>query len=189
MLLRRRPAQRLNLSRLAMHIKRACLSRHGLAVFASNRMCGVSVESAGVGIEGCFGLTQRGQDLAVELRCSGPRRSSSLRNARTDHRDVHALAAEVIDHREAFDAPAVGKCFPHEVCAPGVIDVLSGCQGLALASGAFDLGALAHRQVGQLVQAPHAFVVHLVAFKAQQVLDAPVAKALALVRQLDDARA
>lgn len=83
------------------------------------------------------------------------------------HRDVHTLVAEVIDYRQALDVPAIGQRVHHEVRAPGVIDVLTGGQRLALARGALDLAAFAHRKVGQLVQAPPALVVHMVAFKAQ----------------------
>lgn len=130
-----------------------------------------------------------GQRVAAELRCLVQQAHDILATHAVFHRDVHTLAAEVIDHRQALDAPAVSQCVHHEVCAPSDIDVLAGSQGLAHASRAFDLAALAHRQVGQLVQASHAFVVRLVAFKAKQVVDGPVAKAQTLVRQLDDARA
>lgn len=51
------------------------------------------------------------------------------------------------------------------------------------------VAALAHRQVGQLVELVHALVVDLGTCGAQQVADAPGAKAPPLVCQLDDALA
>ena len=97
------------------------------------------------------------------------------------HGDVHALAAEVIHHRQALDAPAVGQGIHHEVHAPGVVDILAGRQGLTLADGALDLAALAHRQVGLLVQAPNAFVVHLPPLQGQQIVKQPLVIALIAV--------
>lgn len=100
--------------------------------------------------------------------------------------DVHALAAEVIYHRQALEAPAVDQCVHHEVRTPGVIDMAAAYQGLTLVRRALDLAAFARRQVRQLVQAPHALVIDLLALKTQQVVDMPLVKPAVLMRQLDD---
>jgi hypothetical protein len=101
--------------------------------------------------------------------------------------NVHALAAEVVDDRQALDAPAVGQRVHHEVGTPGVVDVAAGRQRRALEADALGLAALAQRQLVHLVQPPHTLVVHLVALPGEQVVDASVAEAPALMRQLDDA--
>jgi hypothetical protein len=105
------------------------------------------------------------------------------------HGDGHALATEVVDHRQALDAPGVGQRVHHEVGAPSVVDVPAGGQRHALEADALGLAAFAHRQLVELVQPPHALVVDLMAFAHEQVVDAPVAKAPTRMRQLDDAGA
>ena len=35
------------------------------------------------------------------------------------------LPAEVVDHRQALDAPAAGQCVHHEVGAPRVVDMVA----------------------------------------------------------------
>jgi hypothetical protein len=64
--------------------------------------------------------------------------------------DVDALMAEVVGHRQALDAPAVGQAVADEVHAPYLIDRFGDLQRHALAGRALRLLAFAHRQLGAL---------------------------------------
>lgn len=69
--------------------------------------------------------------------------------------DVHALVAEVIGHRQTFDAPAVGQAVTDEVHAPHLVDALGQLQRHAFRGGTPDLLAPAHGQVQMLVIIGH----------------------------------
>ena len=105
------------------------------------------------------------------------------------HSDVHALVAEVVGHGQALDAPPAGQAVADEVHAPHLVDRLTLVQRHAFELQALLAAALAHRQIGQLVEPVHALVVDLRACRAQQVANAPVAEAPPLVSQHDDALA
>jgi hypothetical protein len=97
--------------------------------------------------------------------------------------------AEVVDDGQALDAPAAGQCVHHEVQAPHLVARLGLQQWHAFIPDSLCLAALAHRQVVVAVQTPHTLVVDCMAFTGEQVVDAPIAKVSAFMRQLDDARA
>jgi len=103
--------------------------------------------------------------------------------------NVHALMAEVVGDGQALDAPPIGQAVADEVHAPHLVDRLALVQRHAFELQALLAAALAHRQVGQLVEPIHALVVDRGARSAQQVADAPVAEAPPLMGQLDDALA
>ena len=94
--------------------------------------------------------------------------------------------AEVIGHRQALDAPSIRQAIADEVHAPDFVDALGQLQRHALAGRALGLLAFAYGQLGLAVQPVHALVVHAGEFRAQHVVDAPVAKAPAGVGNLDD---
>ncbi len=75
------------------------------------------------------------------------------------HRDVDALAGEVIGDGQAFDSPAIGQCVADEVQAPGLVGTRGGNQRCALAAVLPGLVALAHRQALLAVEAVHLLVV------------------------------
>jgi hypothetical protein len=102
------------------------------------------------------------------------------------HGNVHALVAEVVGHRQKFDASSIGQAVADEVHAPHLVDALGQLQRHPLRGGPLGLLALAHGQVGFAVQAIHAFVVHAGKLRAQQIVDAAVAKATARLGDLDD---
>ena len=102
------------------------------------------------------------------------------------HCDVHALVAEVIDHRETFDAPASTETVADEIHAPDLIDASGQLERHALRRRPSDLPAPAHGKVGFAVQPVHAFVVQPGKLRAQHVVNAPVAKSSARVGNLDD---
>jgi hypothetical protein len=102
------------------------------------------------------------------------------------HREGHALVAEVISHRQAFDAPPGTQAVADKVHAPHLIDRRGQLQRDSLADGAFDLLSLAHRQIGGAVKAVDALVVHAREVWAQHVVDTPVAEASTRMCDLND---
>ena len=48
------------------------------------------------------------------------------------HGNVHALVAEVISHREALDAPAIGQAVRYKIHTPHIVDLLRQLQGRRL---------------------------------------------------------
>src|SRR5450759_3296679 len=91
--------------------------------------------------------------------------------------DVHTLVAEIIGHGQALDAPAIGHAVTHEIHAPHLINALRDLERDALAGWPLGLLTHPHRQVGGTVDPIHALVIHLGKLRAQQVMDAPIAKA------------
>lgn len=102
------------------------------------------------------------------------------------HCNLHAFVAEVVGHGQALDAPPVGQAVADEVHAPHLVDALGDVQGRALHHRALGLLALANRQIGRAVEPVHPLVIDAREVVAQQVVHAPVAKAPAHMRDLDD---
>ena len=104
-------------------------------------------------------------------------------------RDIHALVAEVVGYREAFDAS--GHCagatdgIAYKVHAPGLIDSLGCHQGHPHAHP-LALLAFANGQVLGGVQPVNPFVVDARVLGAQYVVDHAVAPAPSLVGQFND---
>ncbi len=100
--------------------------------------------------------------------------------------DVHTLVAKIVCHGQTLDAPPIGQAVADKIHAPHLIDVLRELQRHALAHRQFDLLALPHGQLGSAVEPIHAFVIDPGKFRAQQIMDAPVAKASTHLRNIDD---
>ena len=102
------------------------------------------------------------------------------------HGNVHALVAEVIGHSQALDAPAIGQAVRDEIHAPNIVDLLRQLQGHPLTRWALGLLAPSYGQVGIFVQAVDPLVVDARKLRAQQIVDAAVAKSSAYVGNVHD---
>lgn len=103
--------------------------------------------------------------------------------------DIHTFVAEVVWDGQALDASPVGQAVADEVHVPDSIDGAALKQRHAIEPQALLATALAHRQVGQLVEPIRALVVGLGPRCTQQVGDAPVAEAPPLASQQGHAMA
>ena len=102
------------------------------------------------------------------------------------HGQLNTFVAEVVCHRQALDAPAVGKAVRDEIHAPDLIDPAGGGQRNGFHRQATFAAPLADRQARRLIQAVDTLVVVLCTLDAQQIHHPPVAEAPTLVGDGDD---
>ena len=93
------------------------------------------------------------QPMKTRLVNSGP-----FADAVVD-RNIDGLAAEVVGHGQAIQAPSVAEAVTDEVHAPHLVDPSCDVQRRALGGWPANLLALAHRQVGLDVKPVHAIVI------------------------------
>ena len=105
------------------------------------------------------------------------------------HGNVHALVAEVICQHQAPDAPVIGQAVRYKIHTPQILDLLRHLQVHPLAWWALDLLVPAHGQIGIFVQAVDPLMVDARKLRAQQIVDAPIAKCSAYVGNVHDALA
>ena len=106
------------------------------------------------------------------------------------HRDVHAFVAEVVRHRQAFDAPGnrawPGNGITDKVHAPGLVH-RRGCHQGHTHPDTFGLLAFPDSQALLAVQPVNTLVVDAGVLGAQHVVDHAVAPAPSLMRGLHNA--
>ena len=95
-------------------------------------------------------------------------------------------AYEVVGHREVLQAPAAREAVAHKIHAPDLVDRSCKLQRHTFVDRALALLATAHGQVGLPVEAVPPFVVDPGELRAQQIVNASIAKAATHVRNLHD---
>ncbi len=123
--------------------------------------------------------------VAAELRRLVKQTCDVARTHAKVHRDLHALATEIIDHRQAFDPSPCGQTVAHEIHAPGLIDRLGRYQRYPL-SEATRLGFAPYGQSGNAVEPVDAFVIDPRLRRTQQIVNHSVARSSPGVSDFDN---
>ncbi len=132
------------------------------------------------------GTCAHGLRVPAKQRCSIQYPGHVFTGNTKVHRDLHAFMAEVIGYGEVLQTPPAREAVAHEIHAPDLVERARQLQRHPLVDRALALLASAHSQVGLSVEAVHALVVDPGKFRAQQIVDAPVAESATDLGDLDD---
>ena len=102
------------------------------------------------------------------------------------HGDVDAFVAEVVGDGQALESTPIGQRITDEVHAPDRVGLARWRQRLTLARRPLGFPAPAYGQIRLAVQAVDLLVVHVGELRAQQVVQAAIAKPAANLGQFDD---
>ena len=123
--------------------------------------------------------------VTAKLRCLVKQACDVARAHAEVHRDLHALATEIIDYRQAFDPSSCRQAVADKVHAPGLIEGLGRYQRHTL-SETTRLGFASNCESRLAVEPVDAFVINPRLGRAQQIVNHPVARSPSDVRDFDD---